>query len=280
MYIGAHLSIAKGLTEAVKTAREIGANTFQFFTRNPRGGKARELDEKDIARAHDLAKEYGFGPLVAHTPYIYNLSSIKPQVRGFSRQLIKDDLARVAAMKVPYLVLHVGSHGGQGEEAGLDLFIQNLSEIVAGVPEGVYIVLEAMSGEGTELGYDFTQIKTIMDGCQGNPQLGVCLDSCHLTGAGYDLARLDVVKDQIERTWGMERLKVFHLNDSRYPLGSRRDRHAILGEGQLGLDIIKSIVCDADLQKVPFILETPNDLAGYAEEIRLIKKIWGQESSD
>ncbi len=273
MWIGAHVSSAQGLTAAVKTVIEMQGNTFQFFTRNPRGGKARALDSEDIREANKLMKINNFGPVVAHAPYTYNLASAKKNVRAFSRLTLKDDLLRIKAMGVPYLVLHVGSHGGQGEEKGLALVGEGLKGLLTDLPEGTMILLEGMAGQGTELGYTFEHLVQIIQACDGHSGLGVCLDSCHLTGAGYDLADLAGFKDEFEQVVGWERLKAFHLNDSLYPLASKRDRHAKLGEGHLGLEIIKKIVRDPDIQKVPLILETPHDNLGYAQEIALVKKI-------
>ncbi|MDD2212333.1 MAG: deoxyribonuclease IV [Clostridia bacterium] len=272
MWIGAHVSIAKGFFEAVQTVVEMKGNTLQFFTRNPRGGKARALVPEEIRAAHDLMKIKNFGLVVAHAPYTYNLASAKKGVREFSRLTIQEDLLRIKAMGVPYLVLHVGSHGGQGEEKGLALVIEGLREILADLPDETMLLLEGMSGQGTELGYTFEQLAAVILACDNNPGLGVCLDSCHLTGAGYDLADWVRIKGEFDKIVGWDKLKAFHLNDSLFPLGSRRDRHAKLGEGYLGLATIKKIICDQDLQKIPLILETPNDNLGYAREIVLIRE--------
>lgn len=279
-WLGAHVSISKGLTAAVQTAIKIGGNTMQFFTRNPRGGSAKELNAKDIDRAHLLMNEHNFGPLVAHAPYTYNLASLKEEVREFSIRTLLEDLGRVEMMRVPNLVFHVGTHGGQGEEKGIQLVIEGLQLIVERIPAGVTLLLEGMAGEGTELGYTFGQLQDIIAGCGNHPRLGVCLDSCHLTGAGYDLQDLEYVKGEIDKHIGLDRLKAFHLNDSMYPLGSRRDRHARLGEGKLGLEVIRNIVCDDVLGEVPLILETPNELDGYAREIELIKSFYSPVDKD
>lgn len=273
MWIGAHISIAKGLSEAVQAVIEMKGTTFQFFTRNPRGGKARALAPEDIREAHDFMQAENFGLTVAHTPYTYNLASAKKGVREFSLLTLQDDLLRLKTMGTPYLVLHVGSHGGQGEEKGLALVVEGLREVLTNIPEEIMLLLEGMAGQGTELGYTFEQLAEIMQGCDNHPQLGVCLDSCHLTGAGYDLADFSRIKSEINKIIGWDKLKVFHLNDSLFPIGSKRDRHAKLGEGHLGWETIKKIVCDQDMQRIPLILETPNDNLGYAREIDLIKKI-------
>lgn len=273
MWIGAHVSIAKGFANAVKTAISMKGNTFQFFSRNPRGGKARELETTDIEEAHILMREHDFGAVVAHAPYVYNLASIKEHVRSFSLRTLQDDLHRCEAMGVPYLVLHVGTHGGQGEEKGIALVTEGLKEVLAEIPEDTQILLEGMAGEGTELGYSFEQLAEILERCGDHPGLGICLDSCHLTGQGYDLAAFEEIKEKVRQMLGWNKVKVFHLNDSLFPLGSKRDRHAKLGEGFLGLETIRKIICDSELNKLLFILETPNDNTGYAAEIALVKEI-------
>lgn len=273
MFIGAHISIAKGLKAAVRTAEKMEGNTFQFFTRNPRGGKAKKLDLQDIKAAHALMQEYSFGPLVGHAPYTFNLASAKPSVREFSLNTIKDDLQRIKQMGVPNLVLHVGSHGGQGEEQGLKLVERGLQEILNTIPEGVNILLEGMAGAGSELGYTFEHLGRLIAACDNHSQLAVCLDTCHLTGAGYDLQSFSVVKKEFAEKVGLDRLKALHLNDSKFPVASRKDRHEKLGEGYVGLDVIKNIVRDEDIQKIPIILETPNDNEGYAREIVLVKEM-------
>lgn len=277
MLIGAHVSISKGLAAAVNTAVEIGANTFQFFTRNPRGGSARRLEQGDIEEAHAMMTDHNFGPVVAHAPYTYNLASVKASVREFSLRTLREDLERISIMRVPYLVFHVGTHGGQGEEQGLELVIQGIRELIPAIREGSYLLMEGMAGEGSELGYTFTQLGQIINECGGSPRLGICLDTCHMTGAGYDLTNLEEVKEEIRRHVGLERLKVIHLNDTLFSLGARRDRHAKLGEGYLGLDTIRGIVCDSDLGRLPLILETPNDNDGYAREIAVVKKMCQKE---
>ena len=273
MYLGAHISISKGLIAAVQDAIDIGANTFQFFTRNPRGGQSKKLDPQGIEQAHNLLKEHNFGPLVGHTPYTYNLASAKPQVIELSLRTLKDDLERAELMGLPYLVLHTGSHGGQGVEKGLELVIKGLTSLLPSIPEGVMILLEGMAGTGTELGYSLAHLGEIIKACDSHHGLGVCLDTCHLTGAGYDLTKLPELFEEIEAEIGLERLKVFHLNDSKFPVGSKKDRHAKLGEGYIGLETLVKVVCAEELKDCVFILETPNELDGYAEEIKLVRKL-------
>lgn len=271
MWIGAHVSIGKGFANAVRTSIAMHGNTFQFFSRNPRGGKARELDMADIEKAQMLMREHDFGAVVAHAPYVYNLASVKEQIRRFTITTLQDDLQRIKTMGVPYLVLHVGTHGGQGEEKGLALVVEGLKEVLAERPEGTQILLEGMAGVGTELGYTFEQLAEILERCGDPCGLGICLDSCHMTGHGYNLADLDEIREKIRRILGWNKVKVLHLNDSLFPLASKRDRHAKLGEGFLGMETIRKIVCDSEFNQLLFILETPNDNTGYAEEIALIK---------
>lgn len=272
MFIGAHVSIAQGLTGAVKAAQAMQANTFQFFIRNPRGGQARKLDEKDLRQAHELMIQYGFGPIVGHAPYTYNLASTRPGIREFTIRTLKDDLERARVMKLSRIVLHPGTHGEQGEEKGLELIVQGLKEVLSAIgDDDISILIEGMAGEGSEIGYSFAHLKSILQGCGHHPRLAFCLDSAHLTGAGYDLSQWAPVKAEFDRAVGMDRLKAFHLNDTVYPLSSKRDRHAKLGEGCLGVGAIRQIAEDEDIHQIPLILETPNDNAGYAKEIALIK---------
>jgi deoxyribonuclease-4 len=273
MWIGAHVSIAKGLTKAVETAITMKANTFQFFIRNPRGGKARDLDPGEIKQARLLMTANTIGFPVAHAPYTYNLASSKEGVRKFSLATLQDDLARMKMMNIPFLVLHPGTHGGQGEEKGMALVVEGLQKVLTLLSANTMILLEGMAGGGTELGYKLEQLAEIIRGCDYHPGLGVCLDSCHLTGAGYDLADFSRIKEEIDQILGWDKVKVFHLNDSLFPLGSRRDRHAKLGEGYLSLHTIKKIICDKDMANIPLILETPNDEEGYAREIELIREM-------
>lgn len=273
MWLGAHVTISKGMSGAVKITRQMGGNTFQFFSRNPRGGSAKKLDPADIAQAWDLMTEFGFGPIVAHAPYTYNLASAKDEVREFTLRTLKDDVERIKTMRVPYLILHVGTHGGQGEEKGLALVIEGLQKIVELLGDDTYLLLEGMAGEGSELGYTFEHLGYIIKETGGHPGLGVCLDTCHMTGAGYDLSDIGGLKKSIEANFDFNRVKVLHINDSMHPIGSKRDRHAKLGEGVLGIDTIRNLVCDPDMSKIPLILETPNDNQGYAREIALIREM-------
>lgn len=276
MFIGAHVSISKGLFAAAKAANEIGGNTFQFFTRNPRGGRAKKLDIEDVKKAKEFMEANNFGPIVAHAPYTINLASANPSVREFGIMTLKDDMERLRIFGSPYLVVHVGSHVGQGEEKGEELIKEGLEQILAVSPPEVDLVFEAMAGEGSEMGYNFAQIGRIIKSLDNHKQIGLCIDSCHLTGAGYNLANFDDVLAEIDKEVGLIRLKVFHLNDSMYKIASRKDRHAKLGEGIMGLEIIEKMVTNPQLKNIPFILETPNELDGYAQEIKLVKS-WFQK---
>lgn len=271
MYIGPHLSTAKGYEKAVKQALQIGANTFQFFTRNPRGGRAKALDPEDIRKAEVLMKAHGFGPLLAHAPYTLNLASDKPETAAFGREMFLDDLERLRTLPGSLYNFHPGSHVGQGAEAGIEKIIAVLNEALA-VDQPVTVLLETMSGKGTEIGRSFEEIRTIMDGVTHQGQLGVCLDTCHVYSAGYDLVEdLDGVLERFDKIVGIGSLKAIHLNDSMKPLGSHKDRHEKIGEGTIGLEAIRRIVTHPALRDLPFFLETPNELPGYAREIELIR---------
>jgi len=275
MIIGPHLSIARGFSAAVEEAVSIGADTFQFFTRNPRGGRARDLDLTDIAKGSRMMAEEGMGPLLAHAPYTLNLASDKAAVRDFSKFMMADDLARLSRMPCRHYNFHPGSHVGLGVEAGTRLIVEALNEILTG-EEDLVILLETMAGKGTEIGRSFEQIKAILDGVHQSRLLGVCLDTCHVYSAGYDLAGdLDGVLASFDRIIGLDRLRAVHLNDSKMPFGSGKDRHEKIGEGTLGEPVIRSIVTHPVLRDLPFFLETPNEVAGYAREIRLVRSLVG-----
>ncbi len=273
MWIGSHVSIAKGFAAAVKTSIAMGANTFQYFTRNPRGGNAKTIDPEDVARGKKLMREHHFGPLVAHAPYTYNLCSNRPEVVEFSKLGLEEDLFRARAMLTDRVVLHPGSHGGKGTEEGIRMISVNLKELLPKAKEaGVRILLEGMAGSGSEVGGSFDELAQIIELCGGHENLGVCIDSCHMTGAGYDLKNWQSVLKAIERTFGWQRVGAFHLNDTKFGLGSRKDRHARLGQGVLGYEGILNMLENIKEQELPVILETPNDDAGYAAEIRWVRE--------
>jgi len=271
MLIGAHISISKGYEHAVREALSIGANTLQFFTRNPRGSAAKALNPADINKMKALAEQTNFGPLVAHAPYTLNLASSKQESRDFSMRVLMEDLERMTAVGASYIVIHPGSHGGQGLEKGIQRIASALRDIVTG-KEKVMILLETMAGSGTEVGYTFEQLHEIIDKT-GNPDaFGVCFDTCHTLGAGYDVIhKLDKVLSDFDKIIGLAKLKVVHLNDSKFPLGSGKDRHANLGEGELGQKTVRNIITHPKLKDKPFLLETPGGLEEYQREIKMLK---------
>lgn len=272
LYAGCHLSNSAGNVAMVETACSIGANTFAFFTRNPRGSKAKPEDPADCARAVRLLEERQFGPLVAHGAYTMNLSTAEPQAREFAASVLCDDLRRMAALPGNYYNFHPGSHVGQGVEAGIDHIVKALKQALApGYP--VTVLLETMAGKGSEIGGSFEQLRAIIDGV-GSDTLGVCMDSCHVHDAGYDIVNdLDGVLEEFDRVVGIHRLKALHLNDSKNPFESHKDRHELLGEGYLGVETFRRIVNHPRLKDLPMILETPNELPGYAQEIALLRQL-------
>jgi len=256
----------------IRTALDIGANTFAFFTRNPRGSRARKEDPKDEALARQLLREHGFGPVVAHGAYTMNLCTRDPEARAFAGQLLCDDLRRMAALPGQFYNFHPGSHVGQGAQAGIGYIAQALKEALShGYP--VTVLLETMAGKGSEIGGSFQELRDIIDAV-GSDDLGVCLDTCHVYDGGYDIVGdLDGVLRQFDEIVGLHRLKALHLNDSRNPFASHKDRHALLGEGSLGIEAFRGIVTHPLLKDKPMILETPNELPGYAREIRLLREL-------
>lgn len=273
MLFGAHISISKGYEHAVKEALSIEANTLQFFTRNPRGSAAKALDPADISKMKELIEQTNFGPLVAHAPYTLNLASSKPEGREFSMRVLGEDLERMSIVGASYMVLHPGSHAGLGLEKGIEKISSALKDVVTG-NEKVMVLLELMAGSGTEVGYTFEQLYEIMDRT-GNPDaFGVCFDTCHALGAGYDVIdSLDRVLSEFDKILGLSKLKVVHLNDSKFLLGSRKDRHANLGEGRLGLEAIRNIITHPELKDKPFLLETPGGMENYKKEIKMLKQL-------
>ena len=271
VYLGCHLSTSGGYLAMGKTALEIGANTFAFFTRNPRGGNAKPLDPADVAGLRALMTEHGFGPLVAHAPYTMNLCSAKPETVDFARRAMAGDLERMEQLPGNYYNFHPGSHVKQGVDRGIELICEELNEVL--VPgQTTRVLLETMAGKGTEVGRSFEELARIMDGTEHDELLGVCLDTCHVSDAGYDIASdLDAVLDEFDRVIGLERLCALHVNDSKNPCGSHKDRHEKIGEGTLGTRTFAAVMGNPRLAGLPMILETPNDLAGYAAEIALLR---------
>ena len=272
-YIGCHLSASDGFLAMGRTALSIGANTFQFFTRNPRGSKAKAIDPADVAAFLALAAENEFGTLVAHAPYTINPCSKDEHTREFARMTLADDLKRMEHLPGNVYNFHPGSHTGQGMETGIGQIAETLNAILTpGLRTTV--LLETMSGKGSEVGSRFEELREIIDRVALSDKLGVCLDTCHVSDAGYDIADdLDGVLTEFDRVIGLERLKAVHINDSLNPRGAHKDRHARIGEGYLGAEALGRVVRHPALQGLPFVLETPNELAGYAREIVLLKAL-------
>ena len=271
--LGCHLSAAKGYTHMAEEAIGIGANTFQFFTRNPRGGKAKDIDAADVARFRDLAASRHFGPILAHAPYTLNPSGADARVREFAFEVMADDMLRMEATPGNYYNFHPGSHVGQGIEKGIDLIVDLLDTILK-PDQTTLVLLETMSGKGSEVGSRFEELRAIIDRVALPGKLGVCFDTCHTNDAGYDVVNdLDGVLAEFDRVVGLERLKAVHLNDSKNPFGSHKDRHEKIGQGTLGLEAVTRVITHPLLRDLPFYLETPNEVEGYAEEIRLLRQI-------
>ncbi len=272
LHIGCHLSASKGYLAMGKDALKINADTFQFFTRNPRGGKAKEIKDSDVTAFLQLAEEHDFATILAHAPYTMNPCSADAGVRGFSREMMEDDLRRMEYFPGNCYNFHPGSHVGQGVDKGIELIVEQLNTVLT--PEQhTTVLLETMAGKGSEVGGRFEELRRIIDGVHLQDKMGVCLDTCHVYDAGYDIVNdLDGVLDEFDSIIGLERLKAIHLNDSMNPMGSHKDRHAKIGEGSIGLEAMVRIINHPKLQHVFFILETPHDdLAGYGEEIALLR---------
>lgn len=272
--IGCHLSSAKGFLAMGRDAVKIGANTFQFFTRNPRGGKAKALDLEDVAAFRTLAAEQGFFPILAHAPYTLNACAADEGLRTFAKETMLDDLQRLEHIPGSMYNFHPGSHVKQGAERGIGLIAAQLNEILW---EGqqTTVLLETMAGKGSEVGRTFQELRDILDRVNLSDRLGVCLDTCHVFDGGYDIAgNLTGVLEEFDKVIGLGRLRAVHLNDTMNPLGSHKDRHQKLGEGELGLEALERIINHPALRELPFYLETPNDLAGYGREIALMKGLY------
>ena len=272
MHIGCHLSSSKGFAAMGRQALELGAVTFQFFTRNPRGSRAKDLDEADAAALTALMAEHRFAPVVAHAPYTLNLCGAREENRAFALETMADDLRRLEHLPGQLYNFHPGSHVGQGEETGTALIAAGLNALLR-PDQSTTVLLETMSGKGSEVGGSFESLRAILDRVELGEKVGVCLDTCHVWDAGYDIAAdLDGVLAEFDRVIGLDRLRAVHLNDSKNPLGSRKDRHACIGEGCIGLEALVRVVRHPALRDLPFCLETPNDLAGYAREIALLRR--------
>ena len=272
--IGCHLSVSKGFYEMGKDAVKIDANVIQFFTRNPRGGAAKAIDEDDVKKFKEIVKEHKIEVLLAHAPYTLNACAADESLRKFARDTMADDLLRMEYFPNSYYNFHPGSHVKQGADIGIEYIAEMLNNILK-KEQTTTVLLETMAGKGSEIGRNFEEIKQIIDKVELENHLGVCLDTCHIFDAGYDIVnKLDEVLDEFDRVIGIERLKAIHLNDSLNVLGSHKDRHAKIGEGNIGLDAIVSIINHPKLKNLPFFLETPNELDGYAKEIKLLRKLY------
>jgi len=270
--IGCHLSSSKGFKKMGEDAISIGANTFQFFTRNPRGSKAKDIDEEDVKDFLDIIAENNFGKILAHAPYTLNACSADPKNREFAIEIMKDDLKRMEYIPGNLYNFHPGSHVKQGAEVGIQYIADALNEILT-EDQTTTVLLETMSGKGTEVGRNFQEIAEIISKVNLKEKMGVCLDTCHIHDAGYDIVNdLDNVLDEFDKIIGLERLKAIHLNDSKNPFESHKDRHETIGNGYIGLDAITRIINHPKLRNLPFYLETPNELDGYKKEIQLLRE--------
>lgn len=270
--IGCHLSSSDGYLAMGKQIIKMGGNTFQFFTRNPRGGKAKELDLNDINLYNQYAKENGIDFIVAHAPYTMNLCSDREDIREFALNLMKDDIMKLQHVNNVYYNFHPGSHVGQGIEQGIEYIAKALNEVIF-EDQNTMILLEAMAGKGSEIGRNFEELKAIIDKVKNKDKIGVCIDTCHIHDGGYDIVNdFDAVLDEFDKVIGLDRLKAIHLNDSMNDIGAHKDRHQKIGLGKIGLDAIVKIINNPRIQGLPIILETPNELDGYEEEIKLLKE--------
>ena len=272
LYIGNHTSSSKGYAAMGRQIVKNGGNTFAFFTRNPRGGNAKAIDPADVSRFLEIAREHGFGKIVAHAPYTLNACAAKENLRDFARETFADDLKRMEATPGNYYNFHPGSHVGQGIETG----IQKIAEVLNAVlteEQTTIVLLETMAGKGSEVGSSFKELRAVMDLVEKRDKLGICLDTCHVWDAGYDIVNdLDGVLDEVDSVIGLEHLKAIHLNDSLNVIGSHKDRHAKIGEGEIGLDALVRVIRHPALDGKPFILETPNDDEGWTREIALLRE--------
>lgn len=274
MIIGCHLSVSKGFAAMGRQALSIGANTFQFFTRNPRGGKAKEIDEQDVIELKRIMKENNFGQILAHAPYTLNPCSKDEKTRKFALNTMIDDLKRMEYLPGNLYNFHPGSHVGLGVDKGIEL-ISNQLNLVLNDDIHTTVLLETMAGKGSEVGAKFEELKAIIDNTKLNDKLGVCLDTCHIFDAGYDIVeKLDDVLNEFDRVIGINRLKAVHLNDSMNYLGCHKDRHQKIGLGAIGIEAFERIINHEYIRNLPFYLETPNELDGYAHEIKILKKLY------
>lgn len=274
IYVGSHISSSKGYAAMGRQALKLGADTFAFFTRNPRGGSAKEIRQEDVDKFLKIAEEGGFGKLVAHAPYTLNACAAREEVRTFAREAFADDLRRMEYIPGNYYNFHPGSHVGQGAEAGVRMIAEMLNEVLT-EDQTTTVLLETMSGKGTEMGRNFEELRQILDLVEKKDKMGICLDTCHVWDGGYDIVNdLDGVLEEFDRIIGLEKLRAIHLNDSLNDLGSHKDRHAKIGEGEIGLEALVRVIRHPLLEGIPFILETPNDNEGWASEIRMLREAY------
>lgn len=277
MFIGNHLSSAKGYEAMGKQAIKLGADTFAFFTRNPRGGKAKQINPEDVEKYLTIADQQKFGKIIAHAPYTMNACAAKEDIRNLAFTMFTDDLRRMEYTPGNYYNFHPGSHVGQGAEKGIEMIADLLNQVLT-EEQTTTVLLETMAGKGSEIGRSFEELKAIIDRVHLKEKLGVCLDTCHIWDGGYDIVNhLDDVLEEFDQIIGLDRLKAVHFNDSLNPCGSHKDRHAKIGEGCIGEEAMKRIALHEKLIHLPFILETPNDDEGYAREIALIRS-WRKEA--
>ena len=280
MKIGSHISSAKGYEAMGKQALKLGASTFAFFTRNPRGGSAKAVSESDVGKFLALWKEKGYGKIVAHAPYTLNACSDKAEVRRFAHEAFSEDLARMEYTPGNYYNFHPGSHVGQGVETGIRQIADLLNECLY-EEMTTTVLLETMAGKGSEIGRNFEELSAILDKVRLSEKMGVCLDTCHVWDGGYDIVnRLEEVVEEFDRVIGLKRLKAIHINDSMNGLGSHKDRHARIGEGQIGWEAFVRIIHHPALRELPFILETPNDDAGWMKEISMLREAYGETKKE
>lgn len=272
LYIGCHLSYSKGYEAMGVQACKLGANTFAFFTRNPRGGSAKKIDSADVQKLLDIISANNFGKLVVHAPYTMNLCSDKEDVRRFGRKIMSDDLMRMEVIPNNYYNFHPGCHMKQGTEKGIELISEQLNDIIS-PKQSTTVLLETMAGKGTEIGGNFHELREIIDRVECRDKIGVCLDTCHIWDGGYDIVNnLDGVLDEFDKIIGLDKLKALHINDSMNPIGSHKDRHEKIGHGFIGIKAVVNIINHPVLRNLPMILETPNDDDGYTREIKILRE--------
>lgn len=280
LVLGTHMSIAGGLNKTARNVVKMNANTMQIFSRNPRGSNFKNPSEKEIEEFQKIRKEYHFGPILAHAPYTMNLASAKPEVYEFACDVIREDIQRMDNFGIENIVFHPGSHTGIGTEAGIENIIRGLNQAIT-ENQNIMVLLETMSGKGTEIGVRFEELKAIRAGVNHPEKVGVCLDTCHVFSAGYDIVNhLEEVLDELDENIGLSYLRAIHLNDSMMPFDSRKDRHATIGDGEIGLEALMKVITNPRLAGIPFYLETPLDDAGHKQEIQMIKEYLKSQGFD